>query len=209
MEKFLTIMDESSAEITEKRSRFIANVAHVETEEEAFGFINGIKSKYWDARHNVYAFSLSDGNICRYSDDNEPHGTAGKPVLDIIVGRGLKNVVVVVTRYFGGILLGTGGLVRAYSGAAAAAVDAAKLYELRDCVSYGITCNYNQYDIIKNIADRFNAKINPVFLTNIVMDVSIEQRFANEFVSSVTDALGGDVKLEERNKYLLFFEKIK
>lgn len=209
MEKFLTIMDECSAEFTEKRSRFIATVTHAETEEEAFEFINGLKSKYWDAKHNVYAFVLSEGNVCRYSDDNEPHGTAGKPILDVILGRNLKNVVVVVTRYFGGILLGTGGLVRAYSSAAAAALDSAKLYELRECVSYGITCNYGQYDIIKHIADKYNANINPVFLTNIVMDIALEERFTEEFVTAVIDALGGDIRIEERNKFLLFCEKIK
>lgn len=209
MEKFLTVMDEHSAEITEKRSRFIAAVAHAETEEEAFEFINSKKSQYWDARHNVYAFVLSDGNICRYSDDNEPHGTAGKPILDVILGRGLKNVVVVVTRYFGGILLGTGGLVRAYSSSAAAVLDAAKLYELRECVSFGITCNYAQYDIVRKVAEKYNATVNSVFLTNIVMDVALEECFEEEFVSAVIDALGGNVKIEPRKRFLLFFEKIK
>ncbi len=209
MEKFLTIMDEHSAEITETRSRFIATVAHVETEDEAFAFINNKKTQYWDARHNVYAFVLSEGNICRYSDDNEPHGTAGKPVLDVIMGRNLKNVVVVVTRYFGGILLGTGGLVRAYSSSAAAAVDSAKLYELRNCVSFGITCNYNQYDIVKKIAEKYNATVNSVFLTNIVMDVALEECYEDEFIATVIDTLGGNVKLEVRNRFLHFFEKIK
>lgn len=210
MELFLTIMDEFSAEITEKRSRFIATVAHAESEEEAFEFIDSIKSKYWDAKHNVYAFALSEGNVCRYSDDNEPHGTAGKPILDVIMGRGLKNVVVVVTRYFGGILLGTGGLVRAYSSAAAQVLDSAKIYELRKCTSYGITCNYNQYDIIQKITKKYNASINsPVFLTNIVMDISLEETYEDEFVADIIDALNGDVKIEFRKRFLLFVEKIK
>ncbi len=209
MEKFLTIMDECSAEISEKRSRFIATVAHVETEEEAFEFINSLKSQYWDAKHNVYAFVLSDGNVCRYSDDNEPHGTAGKPVLDVILGRNLKDVVVVVTRYFGGVLLGTGGLVRAYSSCAAAAVDSAKLYELRDCVSFGITCNYSQFDTVKKIADKYNATVNSVFLTNIVMDVAFEECYEKEFVTAVVDALGGNVVIEPRKRFIKFFEKIK
>lgn len=210
MELFLTVMDEFSAEITEKRSRFIATVAHAESEEEAFEFINEIKSNYWDAKHNVYAFALSEGNVCRYSDDNEPHGTAGKPILDVILGRGIKNVVVVVTRYFGGVLLGTGGLVRAYSSAAAAVLDSATIYELRNCVSYGITCNYNQYDIIQKITKKYSASINsPVFLTNIVMDVSLEEQYEEDFVADIIDALNGDVKMEFRKRFLLFVKKIK
>lgn len=210
MELFLTVMDEFSAEITEKRSRFIATVAHAESEEEAFDFINKIKSNYWDAKHNVYAFALSEGNVCRYSDDNEPHGTAGKPILDVILGRGIKNVVVVVTRYFGGVLLGTGGLVRAYSSAAAAVLDSATIYELRNCVSYGITCNYNQYDIIQKIAKKYSASINsPVFLTNIVMDVSLEEQYEQDFVADIIDALNGDVTIEFRKRFLLFVKKIK
>ena len=158
----------------------------------------------------VYAFALSEGNVCRYSDDNEPHGTAGKPILDVILGRGIKNVVVVVTRYFGGVLLGTGGLVRAYSSAAAAVLDSATIYELRNCVSYGITCNYNQYDIIQKIAKKYSASINsPVFLTNIVMDVSLEEQYEQDFVADIIDALNGDVTIEFRKRFLLFVKKIK
>ena len=209
MEKFLTVVDEFTAEITEKRSRFIATIAHVDSEVEAFEFIDSIKSKYWDAKHNVYAFALHEGNVCRYSDDNEPHGTAGKPILDVILGRGLKDVVVVVTRYFGGVLLGTGGLVRAYSSSAAAVIDNAKIYELRNHISYGVVCNYSQYDMIRKIAEKYNATVNSVFLTQITMDVCLEETYANNFIADVIDALNGDVKINERNRSLLFCEKIK
>lgn len=209
MEKFLTVMDEFSAEITEKRSRFIATIARVESEEEAFAFINEIKAKYWDAKHNVYAFALSEENICRYSDDNEPHGTAGKPILDVLLGRNLKDVVIVVTRYFGGVLLGTGGLVRAYSSAAAAVIDVAKIYELRNCVSYGITCDYNQFDIIKKVANKYNGRVNAVFLSKVSMDVSVEEKYEDDFVAEVIDALNGAITIDLRRRFLLFFEKIK
>ena len=118
---------EAHGEFTEKRSRFIGYCKPVTSEEEATRFISQIRSKHWDARHNVYAYSLREGNIKRYSDDGEPSGTAGMPVLDVIVKNEVFDVCVVVTRYFGGILLGTGGLVRAYSQAAKLALDAGKV----------------------------------------------------------------------------------
>ena len=123
MQNYKTVNGEAVAEITEKRARFIATIRHVETEQEATDFIAEIKAKYWDARHNVFAYCLKENNLVRFSDDGEPHSNAGKTVFDVIVGRELKNVAVVVTRYFGGVLLGTGGLVRAYSSACAKAVD--------------------------------------------------------------------------------------
>ena len=113
MEKYITVLGESTAEYTEKRSRFIATIRHCDSEEEALAFIEEMRSKYWDARHNVYAYSVKHQG--RFSDDGEPHGTAGKPVYDVITSDGITNLAVVVTRYFGGVLLGTGGLVRAYS----------------------------------------------------------------------------------------------
>ncbi len=108
-----------SGEITEKKSRFIAHVAAASTVEEAQQFIEKIRKQYWDARHNCSAFFVGDENpVTRSSDDGEPGGTAGKPILEVILGSGISNIVIVVTRYFGGTLLGTGGLVRAYSEAA-------------------------------------------------------------------------------------------
>lgn len=105
-------------EIIEKKSRFIATVRPVSNEEEALAFIEEMRKKYWDARHNCFAYVIGERNeLARFSDDGEPGGTAGKPMLDVLSGEGLHNVAVVVTRYFGGTLLGTGGLVRAYSGA--------------------------------------------------------------------------------------------
>ncbi len=106
-------------ELEEKKSRFIANTLPITSQEEALAFIEKIKKQYWDARHNCYAYVLGDRHeIQRFSDDGEPGGTAGKPMLDVLLGENIHNMVVVVTRYFGGTLLGTGGLVRAYSGAA-------------------------------------------------------------------------------------------
>ena len=111
-----TVYEGGEGEITEKKSRFIATVCPVHSEEEALAFIEKMKKKYWDARHNCYAYILGENQSCmRSSDDGEPQGTAGHPMLDVLTGEKLYDVAVVVTRYFGGVLLGTGGLVRAYS----------------------------------------------------------------------------------------------
>ena len=115
---YKTVLEESETLLTEKKSKFISHVKPVDNEADAIAYINEIRSLYPDARHNVYAYVIDENNIFRYTDDGEPSGTAGMPVLDTIRKMGLVDVVVVITRYFGGTLLGTGGLVRAYSGSA-------------------------------------------------------------------------------------------
>ena len=123
--EYRTIYRGGEDEIVEKKSRFIATVVPVNTEEEALEFVEKTRKKYWDARHNCFAYIIGErGQLQRCSDDGEPNGTAGKPMLDVLLGNELRNVAVVVTRYFGGTLLGTGGLVRAYSGAVKAGLDA-------------------------------------------------------------------------------------
>ena len=141
MNSYITINSVHSTELTEKKSRFIATISPCKTEEEATAFLNSLRSRYWDARHNVYAYILRDGTA-RFSDDGEPHGTAGKPVLDVLSGSGLTDVIIVVTRYFGGILLGTGGLVRAYSASAKQTVDSVQRVEMCPCMSCEIVCPY-------------------------------------------------------------------
>ena len=143
--KYNTVENQGEAELVEKRSRFIGAIQPVTTEEEAQAFIRARSKEFWDARHNVHAYVLDGGNLCRFSDDGEPQGTAGIPVLDVLRKEGLTDCAVVVTRYFGGILLGGGGLVRAYSHAAKLAVDAAGIVEMRLCLLGEITCDYAQY----------------------------------------------------------------
>ncbi len=142
---YLTVAGEGTDEFTEKRSRFIGAITPVKTEEEALAFIRQRQKTYWDAKHNVYAYVLEGGNLCRFSDDGEPQGTAGLPVLDVLRKEGLTDCVVVVTRYFGGILLGGGGLVRAYSHGAKLAVDAAGVVQMRRCLTGEVACDYAQY----------------------------------------------------------------
>jgi uncharacterized YigZ family protein len=159
MGRFLTILEVSSAEYVEKRSRFIANLRHCETEEEASAFLDEMRSKYWDARHNVFAYSVAGGTLCRFSDDGEPHGTAVKPILDVILGSEIKNIAIVVTRYFGGVLLGTGGLVRAYSKSAKDAVNNAKVVEMIPCTVYETVCEYTDHQRLVSIIENAGGKI--------------------------------------------------
>ena len=146
MEPYKTIDGTAQAEYEEKKSRFIGQVAHVETEEEAVAFLDGVRSANPMARHNVYAYVLREGNRTRYSDDGEPPRTSGLPTLSVIEHAGLKDVICVTTRYFGGTLLGTGGLVRAYTKAAQDAFAAARLVEFAECVDIMVSVSYAHYE---------------------------------------------------------------
>lgn len=143
--EYKTIKNTAQAELIERRSRFIATIKPVSCEEEALSLIEAARSKYHDATHNVYAYIISDNNICRYSDDGEPSGTAGIPVLDVLRKEGLTDVAVVVTRYFGGILLGGGGLVRAYGSSAKLGVDAGVVITKILCDVVKITTDYQTF----------------------------------------------------------------
>ena len=137
---YQTILRPGIAEFSEKKSRFISEARPVANEAEARAFLEEIRKKYWDATHNVWAYQLGDHHeITRYSDDGEPAGTAGQPVLNVLKGEGLRNVAVVVTRYFGGTLLGAGGLVRAYGRAARACVEAAGIARMARYHRYRLT----------------------------------------------------------------------
>ena len=146
MEDYTTIQGTATAEIEEKRSRFIANASFVDNEQAALDFLANIRAQHRTARHNVYAYVLREGNRVRYSDDGEPAKTAGLPVLEAIQHSGVTDCIVVVTRYFGGTLLGTGGLVRAYTASATAALQQAKIVTVRSCVSVEITIDYSLYE---------------------------------------------------------------
>ncbi len=156
MKNFRTINEKATAEIIEKKSKFICNVSPIENEEDAINFIAKIKKEHYNARHNCFAYVVA-GKIptIRFSDDGEPSGTGGKPILDMITGERLENIVVVVTRYFGGILLGTGGLVRAYGKSAKEGILAGKIVEMDLYSTIEISCDYSisgkiQYEIETN-----------------------------------------------------------
>lgn len=146
---FYTIKDECSAEITEKKSKFICNVFHVESVQEAEDKLNIIRKKYHDARHNCYVYKVVEEDAFKASDDGEPSGTAGVPMLNIINGRNLSNILVVVTRYFGGILLGTGGLVRAYSLATTTALDDSNIIKQEMGLEASFNVEYKELEEVK------------------------------------------------------------
>ena len=146
---FYTIKDECSAEITEKKSKFICNVFHVESVQEAEDKLNIIRKKYHDARHNCYVYKVVEEDAFKASDDGEPSGTAGVPMLNIVNGRNISNVLVVVTRYFGGILLGTGGLVRAYSLATTTALDSATIIKQEEGLEAEFFVDYKELEEVK------------------------------------------------------------
>ena len=150
-DKYVTVKNEAHVEFEEKRSLFIGHAIHVESEEEAAAFVKAIKKEYADATHNVWAYHLKGGIIARYSDDGEPQGTAGMPVLEAIRKSGADDVCVVVTRYFGGILLGAGGLVRAYSHSAVIAINEAEIVVYEPYCEYRLVCGYSEYQKYSNL----------------------------------------------------------
>ena len=181
-ESYITVSGQSSAEYTEKRSRFIAVIRHCETEQEAVSFINDIRAKHRDARHNCYAYSVSGGAVKRFSDDGEPHGTAGKPMLDIIDGEGLCNVCAVVTRYFGGVLLGTGGLVRAYSKALKDAAVSANRAVMIPCTVFSCSADYtDSARLSKLISDMGGVTENAEYTEKVTLTFFMRESKKSEF----------------------------
>ena len=149
MTEYYIPTEAAEAELVEKRSRFIGQVRPVETEEEARAFVEQVKKKHYDARHNCWCYRLRDGGVERYSDDGEPQGTAGQPMLNVFQREEVTNVVCVVTRYFGGVLLGAGGLVRAYTQSAKDALDAAGVSVVRRWVEAAVPCPHSFFDRVK------------------------------------------------------------
>lgn len=202
---YKTVKIESSDEFTEKRSRFIGYVKPVKTEAEATEFINSIRSKHWDARHNVYAYSLREGNIKRYSDDGEPSGTAGMPVLDVITKNEVYDVCVVVTRYFGGVLLGTGGLVRAYSQGSKIALEAGQVVLMQNCLVCSLTCSYNQYGKISSlIPDNGGVIDDSVFESDVKLSFHIKPDGLPALNKKLADLTSGEVQaISDSEQYFM------
>lgn len=175
----------------EKKSRFIAQVYPVASEAEANSYIEAARKKYWDARHNCYAFVIGKGGeVTRCSDDKEPSGTAGKPILEVITGMGIYNCLVIVTRYFGGTLLGTGGLVRAYTKASKDALLASTLAEIVEGEQYTVVTDYSYVGKIQRLAEEINAVIvNTEYAENVTFTISIEKN--NDLEKRITENTNG------------------
>lgn len=202
LKKYKTILNQAEAEIIEKKSRFIATVRPVKDEDEARAFIDEMKKKYWNATHNVFAYQIGDRNeIQRCSDDGEPQGTAGKPVLDVLAGEDIKNTAIVVTRYFGGTLLGTGGLVRAYGKSAKEGILSAGVAEMVLYRKFSIVTDYPisgkiQYEILQDghiIHDT-------IYTENVEFIVLTEADFADSFNSKMIDVSNGKAQINMLNE---------
>lgn len=194
--EYKTVRLENADEFIEKKSRFIGSCKPVTTEQEALEFIAQKKSQYWDATHNVYAYILREGGIMRFSDDGEPQGTAGIPVLDTLKKAGVVDTVVVATRYFGGILLGGGGLVRAYSHTAGLALAAAGRCVRRLCAVGTLTCDYAQYGAAAALIPACGGAVeDTVFADTVTLRWSIPTEQTATLQAALTEQSAGQLQL--------------
>lgn len=191
-ELYTTLQGEGSDEFEEKRSIFIGHAKHITSEDEAMEFIKAKKKEYSDATHNCWAYLLKGGIVARYSDDGEPQGTAGVPMLEAIRKSGVEDCVVVVTRYFGGILLGAGGLVRAYSHGTTVALNAAKIVTYERFVEMELACSYSDYQKYSVILPTFGAIIDDTgFSDKVVIRFAVKETVADKLTLKITEMSGG------------------
>lgn len=222
------ITENSTAEIVEKKSRFIANVFYVESAEDAENKLNEVRKKYYDAKHNCYAYIIGkSGDIVKSSDDGEPQGTAGHPMLDILKGENLTNCIAIVTRYFGGILLGTGGLVRAYSDSLKAALKIAKFSNIYEGYEVKFNVNYDNYakaesivqnltkGLIKNVLDQQNSEdytiisVDKVFEESVQLRYLVEKGLFDKFKQEISNLTKGKVILENNDMKMYYIRNKK
>ncbi|MBQ5319460.1 MAG: YigZ family protein [Oscillospiraceae bacterium] len=195
---YSTINGFAEASFIERKSEFIGYIKHVETNDEAVDFINEIRAKHRKATHNVYAYILRDGATSRYSDDGEPQGTAGVPVLDVLQKEGLTDICCVVTRYFGGILLGGGGLVRAYSHSAKIAVEASERLIMCRCFPIDVTVDYNLYGKINYVLPDFEVKLlDTIFASDVTLKMLVKIDYIDKLKEKITDITNGNLLIEQ------------
>ncbi len=198
-ESIKVITSDGSGEIVEKKSRFIANVFSVDTTAEAEARIAEISKKYWDARHNCYAYVIGEnGEQTKCSDNGEPSGTAGKPILEVINGAGITNILIVVTRYFGGVLLGTGGLVRAYTQAAQAGIAGSGVGELVYSQKLIITVDYSKVNTIQYLLGQKSIRIQDArYAADVEFDISVKESEVAAVQDEIISKCDGQVLIEE------------
>lgn len=198
LKEYKTVYEGNEAEIVEKKSRFIATVKPVKTEEEAIEFIEGLKKKYWNATHNCFAYVLGERfQTQRCSDDGEPSGTAGRPMLDVLLGEEIHDVAVVVTRYFGGTLLGTGGLVRAYQGATKAGLEASNVITKYHGQKLLVETDYTGLGKIQYILGQRGLKIlNVAYTDKVVLEVLLPEDEIQRVQTEITEGTNGQARME-------------
>lgn len=184
---YRTVSGESVGEYTDKKSRFISKIAHVKTPGQAMDFVATIRGEFHDARHHVFAYRISEGNVVKYTDDGEPQKTAGLPTLDIILHADITDVVIVTTRYFGGTLLGTGGLVRAYTKAAQTALDSNTIVEFAKLIRVNIVTPYAFYDQLHHGISAMESVqlVGSTFEQNVGLECIVREEFCSAFIAEV------------------------
>lgn len=200
-----SVRGESYAEYVIKKSKFIAKAVHITTEEEAQAYLRDGKKQYWDARHNCYAYRLGmNFEKQKSSDDGEPSGTAGKPILEVLKNKGLTNTLIVVTRYFGGIKLGTGGLIRAYGTAAVAALDNAIIEDYIDCRILYLQTDYSFLSATERLLPDFEAVITKRDFADFVsLTVEVPEDKADECLLALRDKTNGTLTVREKDKKIV------
>jgi len=205
MKETRVMLGHAQAEITEKRSRFIANVYEIHSEEDALQILESVRKQYYDARHNCYAFVLGErSETQRFSDDKEPQGTAGKPILEVLTRQGYHNTLVVVTRYFGGILLGAGGLLRAYTQAASEGLNEAEKSGSSSAVFHGrelsVICSYNLSGKIQYMISQMLIPLSDtIYDEQVTFRMTVPDETIDPFVRKVTEATNAQAKISEGN----------
>ena len=200
---YVTVSEYGVDEFVEKKSRFIGYARPVSDADEAMEFVKEIKKKHNDARHNCFAYSLKDGSL-RYSDDGEPQGTAGQPILDVLVRSGVTDCVVVVTRYFGGVLLGTGGLTRAYTEGAKIAINAAKPVEMIKAKLVAFNCDYSIYGSIQTLLAKHGATIdNSDFQEDIHLEILVLPSDFKSLCDDICELSAGKIIITEKSEKFL------
>lgn len=196
MSEYFTPAGAGEAEFVEKRSSFLGHVRYVETEDEAKAFVTEMKKKFYDARHNCWCYIIKDGAV-RYSDDGEPQGTAGIPMLEVLKREGVTNVVCVVTRYFGGVLLGTGGLLRAYTKSAKDALDAAGICVVRRWVKAEIACSYAMLERLKTECTAIGGVVADIeYSADVCLKLLLPEDKTDAFSQRTADVTAGASELE-------------
>ncbi len=196
---YFTIYRGGTGEVVEKKSRFIGETARVTDEEQAAAFVEGIRKHYYDARHHCFAYVIgADGKLMRAADDGEPQGTAGKPMLEVLTGRGLANTIVVVTRYFGGTLLGTGGLVRCYTAAAQAALDNSVIVEKKPGTRGVVRAEYAEIGKLQYLFNELQIPVlDTLYEASVVFDLIVPPGQTGRLNKQLAEATAGRISLEK------------
>lgn len=195
---YQTIAAAAAATLVEKKSEFIAQLFPVQTQEEAISCIESVRKEHRKARHNCYAYLLQNGNASRYSDDGEPQGTAGLPILDVLQKNELTDICCVVTRYFGGVLLGANGLVRAYSRSTAMAVEAAQIQQMRPCYPVSLRTDYTMYgSILYHLPQDNLIQTDTIFDDGVTLELLVCENLWETLRKNLIDLTGGQIQIEQ------------